>query len=233
MTNKTNIIYKDIPNYEGLYQVSNTGIVRRVGHWVENRGLGEGKKYFLEEMTLKPTIDRHGYYMVTLSKLGKSKVFRVHSLVMLAFVGERPTNLETRHLNSDKLDNRLENLAYGTKSENMQDAVKDGTLVFSRSKLTQENVMAIASDTRSNREIAKAFCCHVGTVQAIKTGKSFKGFAGNIEYTPRKKVCLDKETLELIRDRNNSRQIVANITGLSIHQIKRVRQGYDFIYTTE
>lgn len=233
MTNKNNIIYKDIPNYEGIYQVSNTGVVRRLKHWVANSGLQNATGYFVPEMTLKPTTDRDGYYMVNLSKLGKSKVFRVHSLVMLAFVGERPANLETRHLNSNKLDNRLENLAYGTKAENMQDAVKVGTLVFSKSKLTQEDVMAIASDTRSNREIAKAFGCHVGTVQAIKTGKSFKGFAGNIEYTPRKKVCLDKETLELIRDRNNSRRLVANITGLSIHQIKRIRQGHDFIYTTD
>ena len=231
MTNKNNIIYKDIPNYEGIYQVSNTGIVRRLKHWVANSGLQNATGYFVPEMILKQQLDTKGYYQVSLSKEGKVKAWSVHRLVMLAFVGELPAGMETRHLNSDKLDNRLENLAYGTKAENMQDAVKVGTLVFSRSKLTQEDVMAIASDTRSNREIAKAFCCHVGTVQAIKTRKSFKGFTGNIEYTPRKKVCLDKETLNLIRDKNNSRRLVANITGLSIHQIKRIRQGHDFIYT--
>ena len=233
MTNKTDVIYKDIPNYEGVYQVSNTGIVRRLRHWVANKGLKNATGYFVPEVMLKPQTDSHGYYRVSLSKGGVVKNFNIHTLVLLAFAGERPTGMEIRHLNSNKLDNRLENLAYGTKSENMQDAVKCGTLVFSRSKLTQEEVMAIAKDTRNNREIAKAFGCHVGTVQAIKTGKSFKGFTGHIEYTPRNKKKLDEETLSFIRDRNNSRQLVINITGLTINQIKRIRQGQNYIYTTD
>ena len=229
MTNKNNIIYKDIPNYEGIYQVSNTGIVRRLKHWVTNSGLQNATGYFVPEMILKQQLDTKGYYQVSLSKEGKVKVWSVHRLVMLAFVGELPAGMETRHLNSNKLDNRLENLAYGTKAENMQDAVKVGTLVFSRSKLTQEDVMAIASDTRSNREIAKAFGCHVGTVQAIKTGKSFKGFTGEIKYTAYEKKELDKEMLDFIRDKNNSRKLVMQVTGLTIHQVKRIRNGNNCI----
>lgn len=46
----------------------------------------------------------------------------VHLAVMAAFVGERPTGLETRHLNGIPTDNRLVNLAYGTGTENRNDA---------------------------------------------------------------------------------------------------------------
>ena len=45
---------------------------------------------------------------------------------MLAFRGETPEGLEIRHLNDDKDDNRLENLAFGTSSDNMHDRVRNG-----------------------------------------------------------------------------------------------------------
>lgn len=48
----------------------------------------------------------------------------VHSLVLTTFVGPRPTeDAEARHLNNDPQDNRLENLAWGTKAENTQDKI--------------------------------------------------------------------------------------------------------------
>ena len=52
----------------------------------------------------------------------------VHSLVLTTFVGPRPhSDSEARHLNSDPQDNRLENLAWGTKAENLQDKIDNRT----------------------------------------------------------------------------------------------------------
>lgn len=51
----------------------------------------------------------------------------VHRLVGEAFLGPRPADLETRHLNSDRFDNRADNLRYGTHSENMRDQVLAGS----------------------------------------------------------------------------------------------------------
>lgn len=51
----------------------------------------------------------------------------VHQVVARAFLGECPPGQETRHLNGDPKDNRLENLAYGTRSENVLDSVRHGT----------------------------------------------------------------------------------------------------------
>lgn len=54
------------------------------------------------------------------------RTFNVHAVVMLVFVGPRPAGLEVRHLNSDRTDCRLSNLAYGTPAENSADTLAAG-----------------------------------------------------------------------------------------------------------
>lgn len=62
-------------------------------------------------------------------------------LVMLAFVGPRPDGLDVCHGNGNPADNRLENLRYGTRSENMRDALRHGTI--NTLKLTSDQVREI------------------------------------------------------------------------------------------
>lgn len=57
---------------------------------------------------------------------GRPRAIRLHRVVLEAFVGPRPEGMVTRHLNGDPGDNRLENLTYGTYSENLRDAVAHG-----------------------------------------------------------------------------------------------------------
>lgn len=59
---------------------------------------------------------------------GSRKKYPVHQLVALAFMGARPEGQEVRHLNDIKTDNRVENLAYGTRHENRQDAIRNGRI---------------------------------------------------------------------------------------------------------
>lgn len=70
---------------------------------------------------MKFQISKWGYQLVCLTKERKKTTAYVHQLVLLAFRGPRPPNLETMHLDGDKTNNYLENLAYGTKSQNMKD----------------------------------------------------------------------------------------------------------------
>lgn len=73
---------------------------------------------------LSPYIgDRGGHLRVDLP--GR-RVF-VHQLVAEAFIGPRPDGQEVRHLNGDPADNRVQNLAYGTRSQNVADAIRHGT----------------------------------------------------------------------------------------------------------
>jgi len=104
-----------IPGYEGHYDVSDLG---RVRSWF---GLAPGTHI------LKAWAKGTEHPRVALWLDGQRFDHRVHSLVMLAFVGPRPAELETRHLDSNHLNNRLDNLAYGTHSENEQDKVRNGT----------------------------------------------------------------------------------------------------------
>ena len=71
-----------------------------------------------------------GYRRVGLTVNNRTRHFYVHRLITLAFLGEIPDGLETRHLNGNPVDNRLENLTYGTPSRNQFDSVDHGTHYF-------------------------------------------------------------------------------------------------------
>ena len=76
---------------------------------------------------LKPGINHKGHHSVCLSNNGSTKQFRVHILVLEAFVGPRPKGLLGLHLDDDKANNNVENLYWGTYSDNAADAVRNGT----------------------------------------------------------------------------------------------------------
>ena len=110
-------IWKDIPNYEGLYQVSNFGNVKSLARIV----LRQGKYPFLcEEKIRINTLDRGGYYICSLHKNSKRKMYKVHQLVAMAFLNHKPCGfkLVIDHINNIKSDNRLENLQIVTQRFN-------------------------------------------------------------------------------------------------------------------
>jgi hypothetical protein len=102
-------IFKDIPGYEGIYQVSNLGNVKSLAREI----LLRGKYPFIsKEKILKPCNNKIGYYTVSLNKYGKKKYMAIHVLVAMAFLGHVPSghNVEVDHKNDIKTDNKVENL---------------------------------------------------------------------------------------------------------------------------
>lgn len=77
---------------------------------------------------LKARVGTTGYLSVQVSdSTGASKRIEVHRLVAAAFYGPCPTGMECRHLNGDPLDNRSENLRWGSRAQNTLDSVRHGT----------------------------------------------------------------------------------------------------------
>ena len=109
-------IWKDIPNYEGLYQASNLGRVKSLERFRKGKN---GSLASVKERILKPGIIRKGYYIIGLTKQSILKTYLVHRLVFEAFNGPIPEGYEINHINEKKFDNRLENLNLMTHRENV------------------------------------------------------------------------------------------------------------------
>lgn len=107
------------------YTISSLGRVRSVR-------LRRGSRAEINGGILKGSIERtsRGYQRtnVSLCKDGQRHVARIHHLVLDAFAGARPRNSIARHLNGNSLDNRAENLSWGSHLENTRDAIRHGTL---------------------------------------------------------------------------------------------------------
>ena len=100
-------VWKDIKGYEGLYQVSNLGRVKRI--LFKNRMTEK-----MKDKLLKPFRGKKGYLQVTLCKNNKTKLFNIHRLVAEAFI-PNPDNLpQINHKDENKENNRVENLGFCT-----------------------------------------------------------------------------------------------------------------------
>ena len=111
-------IWKDIPEYEKLYQGSNLGRIRSMDYVQTFFEKGTLCERFRKGRILSTRVC-NGYVIVTLSKEGKEKDFRLHRLIWMTFNGKIPDNMEINHINEDKTDNRLENLNLMSHFDNM------------------------------------------------------------------------------------------------------------------
>ena len=107
-------MYKSIKGYEGIYEINELGKIRSIDRIVECKD-GSIRKYKGKE--LKPSMYKGGYSNVQLCKNGISKTWGVHRLVAEAFL-PNPNNLpEVHHKNHDTNDNRIQNLKWVSKDE--------------------------------------------------------------------------------------------------------------------
>lgn len=108
-----------VPGFEGLYEVSDHGQVRSVDRVIETRSRWGGTKMTrLKGRRLTPTEHVGGHLIVA---LGKGNMVFVHRLVLSAFIRFPQDGEECRHLDGDKKNNRLGNLCWGSRSDNIAD----------------------------------------------------------------------------------------------------------------
>jgi hypothetical protein len=167
--------YRSIPGFPEWYRVGSDGTVWTKlvrGSWRHHR-LGEWRQ-------LKAGRTDRGYHTVFIRGVAadKPKSNHVHRLVLLAFVGERPDGMHTRHLNGNPGDSRLVNLAYGTPAENQADRIPHGRSNrgerHGRAKLSDDGVRELKRRLAAG-ESRTALAAELGvsyeTVRDIDNGK--------------------------------------------------------------
>lgn len=115
-------IWKDIKDYEGLYQVSNLGKIKSL---ITNKELKQFKRSKL-----------YPYYCVNLCKRKKHKMYAVHRLVAQTFIPNIKNKPQINHKSGIKTDNRVCNLEWCTNKENAKHAFKKG---LSKPKIGKDN----------------------------------------------------------------------------------------------
>ena len=108
--------WRPVVGWEGLYEVSSEGRVRSFRRGANGR-------------ILRPGIASHGYPTVA---LGRGNTQSVHVLVAAAFIGPCPEGQEVRHRDGKRSNPKAENLHYGTRGQNIADAILSGSFFSDR-----------------------------------------------------------------------------------------------------
>lgn len=136
-------IWKDIPGYEELYQVSNFGNVKSLER--KSFMLINNCERIYKEKIRKQIKNNSGYYTVILNKKNYIKGFSVHQLVAMAFLNHKPCGmiLVVDHIDSNKSNNRLDNLQILTTRENL--------FKYFKSVKSKSEYLGVTLDKKTNR----------------------------------------------------------------------------------
>lgn len=132
-------LWKTIPGFNGVYEVSSTGRVRRVKQGESHNGK---VPYYLHGCGKR-------YKKVCLSNGGRKRMLSIHRLVAEAFIPNPENKPQVNHIDGDKSNNSADNLEWTTASENTKHAVRSG--LITREHINKMVTAANAPDVRKKR----------------------------------------------------------------------------------
>ena len=109
-------IWKPIKGFEGLYEISNTGLVKSLRREVPNNG----GISIVKEKILKPQKEKNGYLRIGLNKRNKKYMFLIHRLVAESFIPNVNNYAEINHKDGNKSNNNVDNLEWCSRSYNIK-----------------------------------------------------------------------------------------------------------------
>lgn len=174
--------WKPVPEYEGLYMVSDSGLIKALYRRVDS---GKCHRDWVEHILCVAT-DARGYLRTNLAKNGTNHTVKVHRVVAEAFI-PNPDNLpQVNHKDGDKTNNHVSNLEWCTVSENQRHAYRIG-LKSNRGEKNPAHKLNL-SDVEFIRKhytprhpeygtvgLAKRFGVHRKTISRIIVGSRWKG----------------------------------------------------------
>lgn len=198
--------WRDISGYEGYYQVSNLGNVRSVDRIIKSDKL-LGRKRVISGRAMTKMLTKEGYFRVRLSRDHKPETRFIHHLVALAFIGDRPLGYDLHHIDSNRLNNKPENLQYLSRAEHIGGELNPYT-TLGKSDVVEIRRLYVESDL-TYQQIADRYSMKRGAIQSILNGNSWK----HVPVTSRDK--------RYLRGSNN------NKTTLTEEQVRQIRTDFE------
>lgn len=159
--------WKAVPGYEGRYEVSSRGDVRSLGNAKRPNGRVLRKQY------------GDGYAYVTLynGSVGRTSgsKMKVGRIVLSAFVGPKPLGKrDICHRDTNRANDEVSNLYWGTRSENMKDTVRTGRICGEQSancRLSYRDAQTIRSSRDSGKALAARYGVSESLISMVRSGK--------------------------------------------------------------
>ena len=224
-------IWKEIPGWEGYYSASNHGRVKSEDRIIKRITTGVKEKH--KGVILKPWIAKQsgkGYLMVALNRGNEKLKIGVHRLVLWAFVGPQAKGIDARHLDGNCKNNHLKNLAYGTRSDNIQDSVNHLTMMTPQ-KLKKEDIIEICNMGKqkiSSKIVSQKYNVNRNTITEIWRGEIW-GHAtngirpGSTYHRKHDKLSSDQKEI-LLSDRKTIE--IAKLLDVDRHTVNRWRKRF-------
>lgn len=182
--------WADVPNCEGLYQISTFGRV---------------KSFWGKTKIIRPQINAQGYLTVHIHKSGR-KAWLVHRLVAICFIPNFSSKPEVNHNDGHRLNCHVSNLVWATRAENVKHAsicnlIKKGEERYG-AKLSNAEVLYIRENPNKlkPKELAEEFNVTIQKISAIQLGEYYASVGGVIRSCKLSNWKLPKEVRKAIRE---------------------------------
>lgn len=213
----TNEVWKSIRGYKRLYEVSNFGRIKSLE-----------RKIHPEEAILKLFYNPNGYVYIILHKNGKGKNCRVHRLVAKTFIKNPYRKPEVNHIDTDKTNNKANNLEWLTKKEHLQHTLSHGLIGGPEKgeghfncKLTNKVVLAIFESKEPSIDLSKKLWIPESTISGIRIGKTWGHLTGKGLIVKKRNIS-EKYVLDIFNSNKSNKELATeyNVDQSTISAIK-------------
>lgn len=175
-------IWKDIEGYEGAYSISTLGRIKSEDS-IATPCKARPNGHFVKGRIMKTPVDTMGYKIVRLYKNGGNVKAYVHRLVAEAFLPKDESRNYVNHIDSDRLNNNLENLEWVTQKENCAHSISKGRARYhsgeecNNVKLNKEQVIEIRKLLlvgKTQKEIAEMYNVSPSCIFSISNNRTWR-----------------------------------------------------------